>query len=149
MLSMICMYQITYIYHKWAWNVKHAWLVHELNMHLTVSSCTNNGDIRLVGGATPEEGRVELCNANVWGTVCDDYWESADAGVVCRQLGFSPQGATAFGDAHFGQGAGSIWLDDVNCVGTESRLTDCPASAIGEHNCGHHEDAGVRCTKRM
>ena len=47
--------------------------------------------------------------------------------------------------AGFTNGAGRIWLDNVNCRGTESRLVDCPASELGVHNCGHHEDAGVRC----
>ena len=45
----------------------------------------------------------------------------------------------------FIKGAGQIWLDDVRCVGTETRLVDCPARALGTHNCGHIEDAGVRC----
>ena len=42
-------------------------------------------------------------------------------------------------------GAGQIWLDDVGCLGTEARLIDCPSNALGDHNCGHFEDAGVRC----
>ena len=42
-------------------------------------------------------------------------------------------------------GAGRIWLDNVHCRGTESRLIDCPANALGVHNCGHINDAGVRC----
>ena len=46
----------------------------------------------------------------------------------------------------FTNGAGQIWLDDVRCVGTESRLIDCPANPLGQHNCVHSEDAGVRCT---
>ena len=45
----------------------------------------------------------------------------------------------------FTNGAGQIWLDDVQCRGTETRLIDCPASPIGTHNCAHFEDAGVRC----
>ena len=42
-------------------------------------------------------------------------------------------------------GTGEIWLDDVRCHGSETRLIDCPANSLGSHNCGHHEDAGVRC----
>ena len=46
----------------------------------------------------------------------------------------------------FTNGAGVIWLDDVQCRGTETRLIDCPARPLGQHNCAHIEDAGVRCT---
>ena len=45
----------------------------------------------------------------------------------------------------FTNGNGQIWLDNVACVGTETRLIDCPATPLGTHNCAHHEDAGVRC----
>ena len=47
---------------------------------------------KLVGGTIPNEGRVEICMNNVWGTVCDDSWSSEDATVVCRQLDYSSQG---------------------------------------------------------
>lgn len=56
------------------------------------SGCTT-GDLRLAGsGFYSNQGRVELCNNNLWGTVCDDFWSTADALVVCRQLGYSFNG---------------------------------------------------------
>ena len=45
----------------------------------------------------------------------------------------------------FINGVGQIWLDEVRCTGSETRLIDCPANSLGSHDCGHHEDAGVRC----
>ena len=58
--------------------------------------CTT-GQVRLKGGNIPNEGRVEICMNNVWGTVCDDLWSSTDTTVVCRQLGYSTQGQIFIG----------------------------------------------------
>ena len=53
----------------------------------------------------------------------------------------------AYSRAHFGQGTGRIFLRDVSCTGTESRLLSCDYSTPSNsfYSCRHNEDAGVRC----
>uniref|UniRef100_A0A1X7TS67 SRCR domain-containing protein n=1 Tax=Amphimedon queenslandica TaxID=400682 RepID=A0A1X7TS67_AMPQE len=132
----------------------------ELNLtscsHTTFHNCSHSedagvrcsyicfdGEVRLVGGSSSLEGRVEVCRNRSWGTVCDDSWDNIDATVVCRQLGLGSTG-TAFSSAYFGQGTGRIVMDDVGCFGSESNLIDCYHTT--NHNCDHYEDAGVRCS---
>ena len=51
------------------------------------------GEVRLRGSVNYKtEGRVEICLNDEWGTVCDQMWNVADSGVVCRQLGLATAG---------------------------------------------------------
>ena len=85
----------------------------------------------------------------VWGTICDDGFDDFDAKVVCRQLGFLE--GIAFPKAKFGAGKGgrgTIYLDDLKCSGKEKNIGACKrGKPFGKHNCGHQEDASVRCGK--
>ena len=108
--------------------------------------------VRLVGGSSKSEGRVEVFFNNTWGTVCHDSWDGAGAEVVCRQLGLPYSNAQPVGAAMFGEGSGPIWLDEVECREPDSFLDECVGSHFlwvppwGVHNCDHSEDAGVICT---
>ena len=55
------------------------------------TNCTT-GDMRLVGGNSDSEGRLEICLDRQWGTVCDDSWDEQGAAVACRQLGYTYEG---------------------------------------------------------
>jgi hypothetical protein len=107
--------------------------------------------VRLVDGADDSEGRIEFLNVanGVWGTVCDDDFDENDNGatVVCRSLGFGAGEYVDPSDEGFGDGEDPqpIWLDDVICAGTESRIEECPSAPVGSENCSHSEDSGARC----
>lgn len=70
-----------------------------VDVEYATSNCTD-GDVRLVGGSTEYEGRLELCINRMWGTICrryyyyyySSYWDLNDAKVVCRQLGHQELG---------------------------------------------------------
>lgn len=62
-----------------------------MNLPIIIGIC-ENGDVRLVGGATGLEGRVEMCYNEEYGTICDIGFGRLEAGVVCSQLGFSRNG---------------------------------------------------------
>ena len=60
-----------------------------------------------------------------------------------------PTDAVAFNSAHFGAGTGPIYLDDVDCTGSEAILIDCHHSSNVYCRYGHNEDAGVRCQGKL
>ena len=103
------------------------------------------GAVRLIGGSSRAEGRVEIYHWGEWGTVCDDLWDLQDAAVVCRQLGFQGAIRATTAAAEFTIGDGPIVLDDLECNGDERTLGECTHRGWGDNNCGHSEDAGVVC----
>ena len=168
------------------WVVKVVMLIHcfydviAIYLIFIITAPCRTGQLRLAGGNVENEGRVEVCSNNEWGTVCDDAWDNADATVVCRELGYSTLGkkfciwlcmykvnsdgvlvllvfwymceladAVSFRNAHFGRGVGPIYLDNVDCSGSENNLFNCSNSSVVSCASGHSEDAGVRCQGRF
>ena len=120
----------------------------KVTLKCTVQDATTDDDANRL-----TEGRVEVINDGEWGTVCDDYWSNGEGNVVCTQMGYAGAERVFF-DSHFGGAAKGTrtWLDNLQCVGNEEDLLDCPrrgGPAVGGHNCNpggrHVEDAGVRC----
>ena len=105
--------------------------------------------LRLVGGNSPNEGRLEIHFLGQWNTICDDWWGSSDATVACKQMGF--QNGQAVGKAYYGQGTGRIGMQWVSCNGTEAQLIDCPFEGWfpSSRYCDHSKDAGVVCSSKL
>ena len=120
-----------------------------------------------MGGSNELEGRVELCQSNAWGRVCDYSWDFHDARVVCRQLGYSAAGlcrdqlqvamvyvnyylhpAVSTSGSHFGRGSGSVILNLVNCHGHEDGLVNCSSGTIYSACTRYVREAGVICRRR-
>ena len=91
---------------------------------------------------------MEVFYNNIWGSVCDDGWNVNSAEVVCRQLGLPHEFPQPIDGLYFGHGSGPMWLDDVECLGSEKGLDECDHLEWGRHNCGQHEHAGVICEDR-
>ena len=108
------------------------------------------GDIR-IGIGTDDAGVPEVLVNNNWGKVCDDHFTRREAGVACRQLGFS-SGQTIptimeriSNSSGYSVQPGPLWfaMDNVHCTGGEGRLFDCQHKS--DHNCFGFETLSVQC----
>nr|XP_055046309.1 scavenger receptor cysteine-rich type 1 protein M130-like [Misgurnus anguillicaudatus] len=106
--------------------------------------CSNHLPLRLSEGKGLCSGRLEVYHNSVWGSVCDDLWDIRDAQVVCRQLGCGAA-LSVDGNEAFGAGEGVVWMNRVECRGTEIHLWDCPHVLKNHTDCSHKEQVRLIC----
>ncbi|XP_074994734.1 scavenger receptor cysteine-rich type 1 protein M130-like [Calonectris borealis] len=118
---------------------------HGNNAAVLCSGSAGFASLRLVGGGSRCDGRVEIFQHGTWGRVLDDQWDVQEANVVCRQLQCG-QAETAYNPPKPERGTGPVGLRGVRCAGHETNLSLCntslPESALAA---GVAEDVGVIC----
>lgn len=130
----------------------------------------SDGAVRLVNGKNSLEGLLEVCFNNIWGTVCDNSFDSDDAQVICNQLSVPFEGecsCTHVNDcdrlmdvvkihtyvgavvlnstASFGSGVGPVFVESLRCDGSETSILDCSEVNLRRQFCTHDRDVSVRC----
>lgn len=103
------------------------------------------GNVKLNGGPTRCEGRVEYFDNNQWGTICSEAWDLNDASVVCKQLDCG-KAHTIVRHSEYGLGDGHTWADHIECSGMESTLAQCTHRPFTDTTCNSTAIAGVICT---
>ena len=121
------------------------------------ANCTD-GDVHLVGGTTPLNGRVEVCYNNQWGGVCSPSgttWGREEATVVCRQLGY-PNGVTNSIGYGNGNATSTAFLNIDYCGIRGDQLLGCynyqngfTPVTLGYYNCTGYSYIGVMCTSKQ
>ena len=137
---------------------------------MTQSNCSD-GDVRLAGGTTQYEGRVEVCISETWSSVCAySGWSSNAAKVVCNQIGALSLGLpmeiifiiiyyNAFdfigykrgsvSSLGFSQGSGPVLLGYLSCAGSEANLVSCSQNYYQTNTVSycqtHYYDAAIEC----
>ncbi|CAG2189330.1 unnamed protein product [Mytilus edulis] len=101
-----------------------------------------NGSLRITAGYAVNAGRLEFFYNGEWGTVCDNHFDNIDATVACRQLGYCS--GIIYPADRIRDGQGAIWLNDVHCTGSESKLLHCAYNADSTR-CRHYDDVGIHC----
>lgn len=106
--------------------------------------------VRLIGGRTPHEGRLQVKIGEEWGTICNYGWTMRDAALVCHQLGLvlNPSDWFLMGaDIPVAGTREKILLSNVQCTEEDLDITECRSERSNdmEKSCTHDHDVGLRC----
>ncbi len=101
--------------------------------------------MKLVGGSSECDGRVQIRYNEQWAAVCHSSWDLADATVLCRELDC---GDTAELKKYVGP-SGQILMGELACTGKELTVQDCPFAGWGVSSCLNGLHAGVSCQSKI
>lgn len=123
-----------------------------IDIPTTIREPTSVRPVRLVGGRTEHEGRLQIFVDGRWGTVCDYNWNIIDAALVCHQLGLALNPKDWRLERSEVPSAGleeDVILSNVRCTEHDTDITKCRAEYRSrnefENSCSHDADVGVRC----
>ncbi|XP_042201291.1 scavenger receptor cysteine-rich domain-containing group B protein-like [Callorhinchus milii] len=120
----------------------YSWLSHSYD---TGVICTGKRwHLRLESGGSRCDGRVEIYHDGTWGRLLDDSWNVSDADVICRQLNCGSV-ISIYNFSQYGEGTGPVWINNVQCVGTETHIWNCPLSTVASPS-RSSSDVGVLCS---
>ncbi|XP_011303311.1 uncharacterized protein bark isoform X1 [Fopius arisanus] len=113
---------------------------------------TERVPVRLLGGKTSREGRLQVRIGEKWGTVCNYGWDIKDAALVCHQLGLTLDPDDWNLERSQIPSAGTnedIILSNVQCDEEDIDVAACKAESSSEfeNSCTHDNDVGVRCSE--
>ncbi|XP_052763243.1 scavenger receptor cysteine-rich type 1 protein M160-like [Mya arenaria] len=80
-----------------------------------------------------------------WGTICDDNFGDNDALVLCSMMGYDYGTLDRNPDIMEDYKPGDILIDELECIGSENDVSECPASQWSTHDCNHDEDVYIKC----
>ena len=129
------------------------------NVYLGDAVIEKEGSVRLVGGAQPHEGLVEMFLFGQWGTLCRPYyryiwysnnWTLSNANTICQHLGYAGAAAALSRAIYaFQKGSGPTWYLNVeDCAGNNVNLMQCSRN-VRVGLCSENEVVGVICTGRL
>ena len=121
-----------------------------LQLLVTFANCTN-GEVRLMGGSTQNEGKVEVCVNQAWGSL-QTTWISRiwlDLIYCLFFIQYTLKGSKPKYLSVYGQGSIPIILAELACTVSENSLLDCRNSDYGLLNSHKYEVAGVDCESKF
>ena len=124
--------------------------IHQISLSASTTEYAEcaNGDVRLAAftdGDTSRQGTLQICINSAWGGVCSDpRFGVAEAQVACQQAGgYRREDAE---EVESVSSSGPVFLSELNCVGNEASLLECPRFTSIGSECGSGEDVVLRCT---